>query len=784
MEDTSFAIHPEKNASRNEKRWTHIGSLVNFEMKDDLLLYCTNGFLTLCFLENDSMRVVMNQRQLPDLSENIAITSSPKKVAFQIEDTRAELIVKTAKYRVAIHKQTMQIAIYRLDGQLIVKHGTKTMAFNGDNEVICFKQMHPKEKFYGFGEKTGFLNKRGEKLTMWNSDVYAPHNPETDPLYQSIPFLMSYRDEAAYGLFFANTFRSVFDLRSDSDSYSFSAEGGQLDYYLFFGPTLKEIVMQYTKLTGRTPLPPKWALGYHQSRYSYESEVEVRELVERFQTKGIPLSAVHLDIHYMKGYRVFTFDRERFSQPKKLIADLKKAGIRTVTIVDPGVKVDPEYETYREGVENDYFCKYLEGNIYYGDVWPGKSAFPDFSEKNVREWWGEKHRFYQELGVSGIWNDMNEPAVFNETKTMDVAVIHENDGKRTTHRELHNLYGLFMAEATYEGLKRLNDGVRPFLLTRAGYSGIQRYAAVWTGDNRSFWEHLQMSIPMMLNLGLSGIAFAGADVGGFAHDCNGELLVRWMQAAMFMPFFRNHSAIESVRQEPWSFGEPYESIVKTYIQERYRWLPYFYTLFKEAEETGLPIMRPLFLEYEKDVNTHRIHDQFMVGDAVIVAPILEPNGTHRAVYLPEGKWIQYLSGKQYNGAKHHLIEAKLDEVPVFIKEGTIIPLATDMGIAFHLYVSDTTNGAKGTLYEDDGETFNYQNGESLKWFMQAECQNGKLRIKIKKQLERFQPNWREIRFMIHAEMAINEVEVWMEGKQLDIKKDKQNGITIACSTMI
>lgn len=784
MEDTSFAIHPEKDAVARKKQWVQIGSLVDYKAKDDLLLRCINGYVTLTFFGNNTMRIVMNEQQVPELCENIAIANSPKRVTFQVEETISDLVVTTIDFCVVIDKKTMQMAVYRQDGRLLVKHADKAMAFSSDNEVICYKQMGPDEKFYGFGEKAGFLNKRGEKLTMWNTDVYAPHNPETDPLYQSIPFFLAHNLETSYGLFFANTFRTVFDLKSKTDTYSFSADGGQLDYYLFAGPTLRDVIMQYTQLTGRTPLPPKWALGYHQSRYSYESEAEVRALVQQFQEKDIPLSAVHLDIHYMKEYRVFTFDRDRFPQPSKLMEDLREAGIRTVTIVDPGVKADAEYEIYREGVEHNYFCKYIEGDIYFGEVWPGKSAFPDFSEMKVRKWWGEKHRFYQELGVSGIWNDMNEPAIFNETKTMDVAVIHENDGKRATHREIHNLYGLLMAEATYEGLKQLNEGIRPFLLTRAGYSGIQRYAAVWTGDNRSFWEHLQMSIPMILNLGLSGVTFSGADVGGFAHDSNGELLVRWTQAAMFMPFFRNHSAIESIRQEPWAFGERYESIIKRYIQERYRWLPYFYTLFKEAEETGIPVMRPLFLEDEKDDNTHDVHDQFMVGCSVVVAPIMQPSGTHRAVYLPEGIWVHYTSEKKFVGGKHHLVEARLDDIPVFIKEGTILPMATEAGIAFHLYLSETSKRAVCTLYDDDGETFRYEKGESLKWLVQAELYDSKLCIEIKEQAKKFQPNWREVQFIPHFDGEIDEIVVRLAGVQLDGKKDKQNGISIAYSSMI
>ncbi len=386
-------------------------------------------------------------------------------------------------------------------------------------------------------------------------------------------------------------------------------------------------------------IPPKWAIGYHQSRYSYETEAEVRALVQSFQEKGIPVDAIYLDIHYMDGYRVFTFDHERFPNPKKLVQDLLEMGIRVVPIVDPGVKEDPEYKTYQEGTYEDHFCKYIEGHPYFGDVWPGKSAFPDFTNTKTREWWGQNHKFYSDMGIHGIWNDMNEPAVFNETKTMDIKVLHGKNGHPKTHRELHNVYGLLMGESTYNGMKKLIGGDRPFLLTRAGYAGVQRYASVWTGDNRSFWEHLAMSLPMVMNLGVSGVPFAGPDVGGFAHDTTGELLIRWTQAGAFTPYFRNHSAIGTVRQEPWAFGEKVESITKKYLELRYVWMPYMYNLFREAHLTGVPVMRPLFLEYPEDPGTMNVSDQFLLGDSVLIAPILSPGTTHRAVYLPHGMII-------------------------------------------------------------------------------------------------------------------------------------------------
>ncbi|GMA57445.1 hypothetical protein GCM10025858_19480 [Alicyclobacillus sacchari] len=351
---------------------------------------------------------------------------------------------------------------------------------------------------------------------MWNSDVYAPHVPEMETLYVSIPFVIRFDEGGASGLFLDNPGKTKFDFRTRFPAYEVSAATGGFDCYLIAGPTLKDVISAYTRLTGRMPMPPRWALGYHQSRYSYETQEEVLALARTFQDKDIPLDAIYLDIHYMDGYRVFTFDRNRFPCPQQMCDELRDMGVRVVTIVDPGVKQDPEYRVYRDGIANDVFCKSVEGDLFIGDVWPGASAFPDFTDDRVG-WWADQHDFYLQQGIRGIWNDMNEPAVFNETKTMDVGVLHRNNGHPRTHRELHNLYGMLMSKATYEGLAEKLGGERPFILTRAGYSGVQRYAAVWTGDNRSFWEHMAMAIPMVLNMGLSGIAFGGPDVGGFAH---------------------------------------------------------------------------------------------------------------------------------------------------------------------------------------------------------------------------------------------------------------------------
>lgn len=768
MEDTSFAIHPGKASRASSAAYTQSGAIMHIARGGQMVtMTCERGGLRIAVITDDIVRISYDPNGVPATKTSPAVVGTKKKATVHLEEAENELRLQTAALAVTIEKPTGRLSIRDRDGRLLIADHALGFGADAEGHIHAHHVLHEADHFYGLGEKTGFLDKRGTKTTMWNTDVYAPHNPEIEALYQSIPFLLTLRKGRAHGCFFDNPNKSYLDLRTEKDYIHYEAEGGMLDYYVFSGPTPKDVIRQYTFLTGRMPLPPKWALGYHQSRYSYMSENEVRELVAAFQKQGIPLDAVYLDIHYMKGYRVFTFDPERFPNPHQLIRDLKNEGIHVVPIVDPGVKTDPEYPVYREGVLGGHFCKTLEGDVYHGEVWPGDSVFPDFASAKTREWWGEKHRFYTDLGIDGIWNDMNEPAVFNETKTMAPDVVHDCDGELKTHREFHNLYGLMMSQATYEGLKQQLDGQRPFVLTRAGFAGIQRYAAVWTGDNRSFWEHLEMALPMLMNLGLSGVAFCGADVGGFAHDSDGELLARWTQAGAFSPFFRNHSALGFLRQEPWAFGEPYTTIVKKYIRLRYRFLPYLYTLFREASETGVPVMRPLFLEYPDDEKTYPLHDQFLIGRDVLVAPVLRPAANHRAVYFPEGEWIDYWSGRLITGGGHQLIEAPLDTLPLFIRRGAILPqapVAANTGQAVdklivHFYLAERKE--KATIYDDDGRTFRYQTGASLNYEIGYSYDGQIVKIELDKKPDHFQPTWTALD--LHLHLAKPDAQVLING---------------------
>lgn len=783
--ETSLSIHPDRFGAKEEAKYLTPGRVLRAEATSNgALMACERGLLHVQFYDASIVRITFDRLGKPAESFSHSVILKPAFSEIQFEQNEQEVLLHSEHITVRVSLNPARVDMLdRSTSAVRLAEPENGIQFTAQGEVACRKLSSPEERYYGFGEKAGFLNKRGERLVMWNTDVYAPHNQETDSLYVSIPYYLSVRGTEAHGILFDNTYKTAFDMREPSEM-RFEAEGGALSYYYMAGPDAKSVIRQLGKLTGHAPLPPKWSLGYHQSRYSYETEQEVLDIANTFQEKGIPLDTIYLDIHYMDGYRVFTVDQERFPDFGKLVHGLRERGIRIVTIVDPGVKADAEYEIYKEGMSLDLFCKDIEGQVFHGPVWPGRSAFPDFTSGRVRKWWGEKQQSLTDAGVAGIWNDMNEPSVFNESKTMDLDVLHDNDGHPGTHRELHNVYGLQMARASYEGLRDSLSGKRPFVLTRAGYAGIQRYAAVWTGDNRSFWEHLQMLIPMCLNLGLSGVPFCGADVGGFAHDTEADLLVRWTQAAAFTPYFRNHSEIKCGRQEPWMFGEETEKLVAEAIRLRYRWLPQLYLLMEEAARDGIPVMRPMFLEFPDDPEAYRIADQFLFGSNVVVAPMLRPDTTHRALYLPAGEWVDYWTQEWISGGRYILAHAPMDRIPLYVKADSALleenvrmsTFAPSEQLTLHLYISNAASSVPYRIYEDDGESLDREGSG----YFEAEGtaildKGGRLTVEENVLSSGWTPVWSKRQLMIHTREEITSASWNGEEKQV-IKSIQGNAI--------
>jgi alpha-glucosidase len=577
--------------------------------------------------------------------------------------------------------------------------------------AVVFKRHAPGTHYFGCGERTGGLEKTGTHQVFWNIDPPMGHTASLNNLYTSVPFVLTLQDGQAWGMFVDSSYRLEFDLASeDSTRCGFAVDGGPLIYYVFRGPTPRSVMERYTELTGRIPLPARWALGYHQSRWGYDSAEAVLELARTFRQRNLPLDAIYLDIDYMHGYRIFTWDPERFPDPAGLVRELEQLSVKLVTIVDPGVKVDEEYSVYASGRDADVFCKSFFGQEYHNVVWPGTCVFPDFTNPHTRAWWSSQLARLLEAGVAGIWCDMNEPTMFIPTpSTLPDDAVHQGDGKALLHAQVHNLYGQLMARATYEGLRRQRPERRPFVISRAGFAGLQRYALHWTGDNSSWWEHVWMSMPQLQNLGLSGYAWVGVDVGGFAGDVTGELLERWTEFGIFQPFCRNHSAKNTRRQEPWAFGEPYTSQIRAMLQLRKRLLPYLYTLFEEAHRTGAPILRPLLFDYPNDATTYTADDEFLLGSALLVAPIARPGTEYRHVYLPTGTWVHYWTGQCHSGPAHILAHAPLGQPAMYVRANTPVPLDGPELTWLICAVADADDGA-GEVYDDDGEGYAHERG--------------------------------------------------------------------------
>lgn len=705
----------------------------NYEINDNnIYIYFSNMKITLTMFENDIVKVFIGDKYEESISTN-GVIDNLEEGEFIVEEDSNFLIIKGTKVLTFVDKNTTEISFKDLDGNIINEDFQPS--FKDEKGNVYISKVNDCLAYYGLGEKGGDLNKKGCYTENFNTD-----DPETDDdsitYYKTIPFYVALKEEATYGIFFDNSFRSYFDMGKErGDRIFFGAIGGQIQYYFIPGENIKEVVKNYTALTGRMEMPPLWSLGYQQCRFSYFSQEEVRELVKTFEEKDIPLDVVYLDIDYMDGFRVMTFKTPNFDDAAGLINDLKEKGIRTITIIDPGVKVDEEYDVFKRGKEGNHFTKKLDGQIFIGAVWPGDSAFPDFSNKDCREWWkSELKKFISEHGMDGIWNDMNEPCVFNnDHKTMLETCLHNSDNGVIEHKEFHNRYGFEMSRCSKEAQEELYPNERGFSMTRATYAGGQRYSSVWTGDNMSLWSQMRMSISMNANLGISGFSFVGNDVSGFGLDSSEELFIRWMEMGPFIPIFRNHSNMYTRRQEPWAFGPRAEKIAKKSIELRYELLPYIYDLYYISHKEGLPIFRPMIMEYEKDMNLLNIREQFMLGENMLVAPVLYEGERSKTVYLPKGSWFNYFTSEKLQGGKWYKLPCELDEILVFVKEGSIIPTYNKKFRNVkerpkNILLKVFGENAKGFHYNDDGHTMEYLDGKYT--YMDIKVVGGKEELKL------------------------------------------------------
>lgn len=724
----AFATALFPHRSRAQRRWLKPGSvrLISRTLRGACFT-SDHGILEVSFFDSDIVQITYTQQcpkpQRPSYAIHQDMEAFPIPAVTCVQLAEA-YVIKTRAITVAVSLADTRVVIGNAQGDVL--KADLDMALSPEGAVRHRTVLASDEKIFGLGERATPFDRRGHTHVLWNTDAKG-YKAGDDPLYLNMPVYISTHGYANHQpvsalTFYDNPAYALLDLGDTTHNIaSHEFDEGELLYYVISGPT-PHLIRRYTELTGRHPLAPIWMLGYHQSRWSYDSDTRIRQLVDDFHKHRVPCDAVYLDIDAIKDFKVFTWDKEKFPDVPGLAEDLKKQGIRMVAIIDPGVKRDHHYDVYLQGIADHYFCRTPDGKVLYAPVWGGKSAFPDFTSATVRKWWGDQVQRVRTQGIAGFWNDMNEPAVFTALGDMTLpgTVRHTANGRTLHHTAIHNVYGQLMNQATYESLCALYPETRPVVISRAGWAGVQRYATSWTGDNESTWESLRLTIPMVINLGLSGVGFTGADIGGFSGEPDGELFTRWLQMAVFMPFCRSHVAKGFPDQEPWSYGEPYLSINRRFIELRYELLPYLYTAMWQMSTSGTPMVRPLWWHSADNPDLYGVTDAFLCGDHLLVAPATEPGQTQRSVILPDGDWYDFWSRRSHQGNQVLTPYAPLEIIPLYVRAGAIVPLGENGPTAelrnqkflrLHIYPQLHPGTSVTTLYEDAGEGFAYQNGE-------------------------------------------------------------------------
>lgn len=727
---------------------------------DGIELSTTAGVLNVTAPRPDTFRIrwarSKDAKGLPSFAVEPALLQGG--VAPKIEESDTLLLLRTERALLRIDKQPLRISLLDQAGAVIAEDVARAHFAAGGVELGF--SLARAERVFGLGDKLQGFDRRGKRFELWNTDAFG-FKVDDDPLYKSLPFLLFLGGSHVHGLFIDHPSRAVLDVgQARADRLSYSAKSGEaLDVYLFAGQDPKQVLEAYTALTGRTPLPPLWALGHHHSRYGFKNEADVRGVVGRMQRGKLPLDAVWLDIDYQAGNAPFTVDQVTFPNFAGMIKDFAAAGVATVVITDMHIKSyqgkpSPGYLPYDTGASGDHFVHGPTG-FFEGPVWPGQSVFPEFTLQRTRQWWGGLYADFVAQGVAGFWNDMNEPALLGKVKTFPEDTQHRlQDGGSASHTLIHNVYGALNARATYEGVRKLRPGERPFVLTRAAYAGVQRYAASWTGDNTADRAHLAVTIPQLLNLGVSGYPFNGADVGGFVGCPDAELFAEWMELGALQPFFRNHSKLDACRREPWLFGAAIEQRARKAIERRYRLLPYLYTVFEESSRNGAPIMRPLWFEYPADAAVYDASNAYLLGRDLLVAPKLRAGASKYSVVLPAGDWYDTESLALVPGGNRELESGPTDSVRLFARAGAIIPqgpvLQSMQQAPSGSLVLDVWPGpdCSGSLYVDDGRTFAYEKGSFRR--LSFSCEQGSAALDVASSSSGdFAPWWQDVRLVLH-----------------------------------
>jgi len=762
-----------KDHTFKHQRHQDLGELLSHEVTGNGVLGKTqSGNFKVVVYSDTIMRVqISDDDSFDELS--YAVVAKPARVRFKVSKGSRSLFIQTGQLKVEITKNPVRFIFYNHHGALLNEdYPGFGISFMGSSRSI-YKTLQKGERFIGLGEKTGNLDRKGSGYTNLNTDQFA-YSSASDPLYCTFPFYIGLHNKLVYGIFLDNTYQSHFNFGASNDRFSsFTVEGGDLNYYFIYGLSVAEIIQGYTGLTGSMPMPPLWALGYQQCRYSYYPDREVLNVAATFRDKQIPADAIVLDIHYMDGYKIFTWDDQRFPDPEGLIRQLGDMGFNVVVMCDPGIKIEDNYNAYLEGVEQDLFLKYPDGTYYSGQVWPGWCHFPDFTKSSTRDWWGDKLKSYVVKGIKGYWNDMNEIATWGQK--LPELIEFDFEGEGGSGKRGRNIYGLMMCRSTFEGVKKNNGDERLFNLTRAAYSGVQRYAAVWTGDNVSSDEHMLLGVRMVNSMGLCGVAFAGYDVGGFVGNPSIDLFARWISIGSFSPFFRGHSMVNSKDSEPWSFGEEVEDISRNYINLRYQLIPYLYSVFYQATKTGMPVTRTLAIDYSFDEQVYQPahQNQYLFGPYFLVAPVESYKHITR-VYLPEGNWFNFHTEETYRGSSHVYVESPISHLPLFIRAGAIIPMQSvvqstmqqpEPVMYLHLYAGDD---GEFLYYEDDGSSYRYQDGDYYKRSMHLDHKAG--RLAIGEVQGSFKSKFKKIKCCLHGFKRLSKVT--LQGKKIKVSSEE------------
>ena len=709
------------------------GNITHVSIEGNTLrLTMENASARITIYNNSVVRVRLSRTPFTD-DFSYAVVSKPETTPARITQTDQEIRITTDSLHMVIGRHPFAIHFSTPEGQIINEDEEGLTTSWAGTAVTSYKKLQEGERFIGLGEKTGPLDRAGSGYTNWNSDVFG-YQTGQDPLYSTIPFYIGIHHELNYGIFLDNTYRTDFNFGASNNRFSFfSAVNGEMNYYFIYHHRVADIIRDYTWLTGRMPLPPLWSLGYQQNRYSYYPDTEVERIAATLREKKIPCDGITLDIHYMDEYKLFTWNKSRFPDPKVLIDRLKSQGFKLTVIVDPGIKVEKGYPAYESGLKQDIFLKYSDGKNYTGQVWPGWCHFPDFTSAKGRDWWKAQIRNYTNIGVAGIWNDMNEIATWGQK--MPDNVLFDFDGHPTTHQQGHNVFAQQMDHASYEGAR---EGLqqRPFILTRAGYAGLQRYSAIWTGDNRSEDDHMLAGVRLLNSLGLSGVSFTGMDIGGFTGNPSIGLYTRWMQLGAFIPYYRNHTAVNTRSSEPWTYGEEAMEITRNYVNLRYRLMPYIYSAFYESTRSGLPVMRSLAIDYTYDAAIYdpNYQNQYQFGPSLLVVPV-ESSQAFTRRYLPKGTWYNLYTDEAEAGGASKIIALSNQELPVYVKESSIIPMqslvqstaeAPTDTLTLHVYKGSIPNSY--VYYEDDGASYAYEKGSYYRRTIQYDPAAGTLTL--------------------------------------------------------